>query len=218
MNDTEPASTVRVAVVGEPGLCRTLVAGVVASAPDFEVVRECDGNATDLCRLAAAHPDLVLVDLSPEHEDPEREDPEHEPWAVVAALRGAVPDCAVVVLTGRPTARVLRSALRLRARGVVAKDVPPEEMLARLRAVADGHRTIDPVTALAALDTADNPLSDREREVAAVAAKGLPSREIAALLHLAPGTVRNHLSSLLRKAGGRNRWEAVQRARDAGWI
>ncbi|MCZ7437822.1 response regulator transcription factor [Micromonospora sp. WMMC241] len=213
-----PTSTVRVAVLGEPGLCRTLVAGVVAAAPDFEVVRECDGTAADLRRLARTRPDLALVDLDLERENPEDENPEQEPWTVVAALRAAVPDCAIVVLTGRPTARVLRSALRLRARGVVAKEVPPEEMIARLRAVAEGRCTVDPVTALAALDTADNPLSDREREVATAAAKGLPSREIAALLHLAPGTVRNLLSSLLRKAGGRNRWEAVRRARDAGWI
>ncbi|WP_422748573.1 LuxR C-terminal-related transcriptional regulator [Micromonospora sp. WMMD1219] len=210
MSDTPhgSAAAVRVAVLGRPGLCRTLVAGVVAAAADFEVVRECAADPDDMCRLAGSHPDLVLVDLTAED----------EMSTVVPALRAAVPDCAVVVLTDRPTARMLRSALRLRARAVVAKDVPPEEMLARLRAVAEGRRTTDPVTALAALDTVVNPLTDREREVAAVAAKGLPSREIAALLHLAPGTVRNHVSSLLRKTGGRNRWEAVRRAQDAGWI
>ncbi|MFI2712351.1 LuxR C-terminal-related transcriptional regulator [Micromonospora sp. NPDC018662] len=205
---TGPAPAIRVAVLGEPGLCRTLVAGVVAAAPDFEVVVEGEACAADLCRLADPGPDLVLVDLNPED----------EPATVVAALRAAVPHCAVVVLTNRPSARMLRSALRLRVRGVVAKDVPPEEMLAQLRAVAEGRRAIDPVTAVAALDTAVNPLTEREREVAAAAATGLPSREIAGSLHLAPGTVRNHLSSLLRKTGGRNRWEAVQRAQEAGWI
>ncbi|GAB3076201.1 response regulator transcription factor [Micromonospora schwarzwaldensis] len=191
-------------MLGAPGLCRTLVAGVVAAAADFEVVAEGDTDAGDLCRLA----DLALLDLHPED----------EPATVVAALRAAAPACAVVVLTNRPSARVLRLVLHLCVRGVVAKDVPPEEMLAQLRAVAQGRRAIDPLTAAAALDTAVNPLSERERQVAATAAKGLPSREIAALLHLAPGTVRNHLSSLLRKTGGRNRWEAVQRAQEAGWI
>ncbi|QLQ35667.1 response regulator transcription factor [Micromonospora robiginosa] len=210
MSDTpgDSAAAVRVAVLGEPGLCRTLVAGVVAAAAGFEVVRECDADPDDMCRLAGSRPDVVLVDLAAEA----------EMSTVVPALRAALPDCAVVLLTDRPTARVLRSALRLRARAVVAKEVPPEEMLARLRAVAEGRRTTDPVTALAALDTVVNPLTEREREVAAAAAEGLPSREVAALLHLAPGTVRNHLSSLLRKTGGRNRWEAVQRAQDAGWI
>ncbi|MEV0002692.1 response regulator transcription factor [Micromonospora sp. NPDC050980] len=202
------ASRIRVAVLGDPGLHRTLVAGVVAAASDFEVVRECDAGPDDVRRLAGVRPDLVLIDIGAEK----------EMWTVLPALRVEVPDCAVVVLTNRPTARVLRSALRLRARAVVAKDAPPAEMLDRLRAVAEGRRTTDLVTALAVLDTVVNPLSDREREVAAVAAKGLRSREIAELLHLAPGTVRNHLSSLLRKAGGRNRWEAVRRAQDAGWI
>ncbi|WP_431937365.1 LuxR C-terminal-related transcriptional regulator [Micromonospora sp. RP3T] len=201
---TGPTPASRVAVLGAPGLCRTLVAGVVAAAADFEVVAEGDTDAGDLCRRA----DLALLDLNPQD----------EPATVVAALRAAAPDCAVVVLTNRPSARVLRLVLNLCVRGVVAKDVPPEEMLAQLRTVAQGRRAIDPLTAVAALDTVVNPLSEREREVAATAAKGLPSREIAAVLHLAPGTVRNHLSSLLRKTGGRNRWEAVQRAQEAGWI
>ncbi|WP_281940846.1 response regulator transcription factor [Micromonospora sp. AKA38] len=210
MNDTRsesatgPTPAIRVAVLGAPSLCRTLVAGVVAAAADFEVVAEGDPDAGGLCRRA----DLALLDLNPED----------EPATVVAALRAAAPDCAVVVLTNRPSARVLRLVLNLCVRGVVAKDVPPEEMLTQLRAVAQGRRAIDPLTAVAALDTVVNPLSEREREVAATAAKGLPSREIAAVLHLAPGTVRNHLSSLLRKTGGRNRWEAVQRAQEAGWI
>ncbi|MBY8871425.1 response regulator transcription factor [Micromonospora sp. PLK6-60] len=195
-------------MLGEPGLHRTLVAGVVAAAPGFEVVVEGEAALADLGRLPDARPDLVLVDLTAED----------EPAGVVAALRAAVPRCAVVVLTDRPTAQVLRWALRLRVCGVVAMDVPPEEMVAQLRTVADGRRSIDPLTALAALDTAVNPLSEREREVATYAAKGLRSREIAELLHLAPGTVRNHLSSFLRKAGGRNRWEAVRRAQEVGWI
>ena len=200
--------TVRVGMVGEPGLLRAVVAGVLAATPGFEVVGKSDPDEDVAETVAARRPDLVLLDL----------DAVDDPSALTGRLHARLPDCAVVVLTARRTARVLRRALGARVRGVIAKDVPPEELIHQLRAIADGQRMIDPLTALAALHAAVNPLTEREREVAAAAARGLRTSQIAAQLHLAPGTVRNHLSTLLRKTGGRNRWEAVQRAQDAGWI
>ncbi|WP_172892361.1 LuxR C-terminal-related transcriptional regulator [Micromonospora coxensis] len=201
-------AAVRVALVAEPGLLRTLVVAVLAATPGFRTVGECDPDQDAVAAVAAGRPDLVLVDL----------DTVDDLGVLTGRLYARLPDCAVVGLTARRTARTLRRALRCRVRGVIGKDVPPEELVEQLRAVADGQRTIDPQAALAALDAAVNPLTEREREVAAAAARGLPDRQIAAQLHLAPGTVRNHVSALLRKTGGRNRWEAVQRAQDAGWI
>ncbi|MEH0938942.1 response regulator transcription factor [Micromonospora psammae] len=199
-------STVRVALVGERGLLRTVVAGVLATTPGFELVGQ-SGPDQDLTE-ADGRADLVLMDL----------DTVEDPWALTGRLHARRPECAVVVLTARRTAQVLRRALRAGVRGLIGKDVAPAELIDQLRAIAGGQRRIDPQTALAALDAAVNPLSEREREVAAAAARGWSAREIAARLHLAPGTVRNHISTLLRKTGGRNRWEAVQHARDAGWI
>ncbi len=197
---------VRVAMVADPGLLRTVLVALLDATPDFVMAGEVDPDGDVERVLAARRPDLLLIDFD----------------AVGAASASAdafgVDGCAVVALTARRTVRALRQALGARVRGVVAKDVPPEEMLDLLRAVARGQRMIDPLTALAALDAAVNPLSEREREVAVAAAEGLRTREIAARLYLSPGTVRNHLSMLLRKTGARNRWEAVQRARDACWI
>ncbi|WP_170839600.1 response regulator transcription factor [Micromonospora halophytica] len=201
-------AAVRVGLVAEPGLLRTLVVAVLAATPGFETVGQCDPDQDAVTAVAAGRPDLVLVDL----------DAVEDLTVLTGRLHARLPDCAVVGLTGRRTARMLRRALRGRVRGVIGKDVPPEEFVGQLRAIADGQRMIDPQAALAALDAAVNPLTEREREVAVAAARGLPDRQIAAQLHLAPGTVRNHVSALLRKTGGRNRWEAVQRAQDAGWI
>lgn len=205
IRDGTVSEPVRVAVVAEPGLLRTAVVAVLAATPDFAVVGDTEPAGSVPALLAGCRPDLLLVDLDAV-DDP-------------AVVTGSGADgCAVVVLTARRTARALRRALGARVRGVVATDVPPEELVDLLRAVARGQRMIDPLTALAALDAAVNPLSEREREVAAAAAEGLRTGEIAKRLHLAPGTVRNHVSSLLRKTGARNRWEAVERARDACWI
>ncbi|GAB3185078.1 two-component system response regulator DesR [Micromonospora palomenae] len=206
--DVGERATVRVVVVGEPGLLRTAVAAVLAGTPGFELAGECDPADGVAEAVAAGRPDLALVDL----------DAVRDPSALTGRLHARLPECAVVVLTARRTARVLRRALGARVRGVIAKDVPPDELIDQLRAIADGQLMIDPLTALAALDAAVNPLSEREREVAAAAARGLRTKEIAARLHLAPGTVRNHVSTLLRKTGGRSRWDAIQRAQDAGWI
>ncbi|MFJ6200125.1 response regulator transcription factor [Micromonospora sp. NPDC092111] len=206
VDSTRPA--IRVLVVGRLGLLRTVVSAVLAAAPGFELVGESDSDQHFVDQVATRRPHVVLVDL----------DTVDDPAVLTGRLHARMPECAVVVLTSRRTARVLRRALGARVRGIIAKDVPPQELVDQLRAVAQGQRMIDPVTALAALDAAVNPLNERERGVAAAALRGLRTREIAAELHLAPGTVRNHLSAVLRKTGARNRWEAVQRAQDAGWI
>jgi two-component system response regulator DesR len=133
-------------------------------------------------------------------------------------LADEVPGSAVVVLTGKHTPGVLRQALEAPIRGVASKEQPPAELTELIRRVASGDRVIDPATALAALDVVDNPLTERESEVLQLAANGLPTRLIAGQLYLAEGTVRNHLSAILRKTGCRNRLQAVHRARDAGWL
>jgi two-component system, NarL family, response regulator DesR len=72
--------------------------------------------------------------------------------------------------------------------------------------------------AVAALTAAKNPLTPRERGILAIAAEGVPVKEIANRLHLAVGTVRNNLSRILTKTGARTRIEAVRIAQDAGWL
>jgi two-component system, NarL family, response regulator DesR len=64
----------------------------------------------------------------------------------------------------------------------------------------------------------DNPLKDRELEVLRLAARGVPTREMARTLFLAEGTIRNRLSAAMRKTGSRNRVEAVRRAQELGWL
>jgi two-component system response regulator DesR len=195
-------------VVAEPGLLRGALVAVLDAQADFRVVAEAAPHE-DVPAAARSHrPDLAVVDI----------DGTDDPAELVGRVHRPAPDCAVVALTGRPTARVLRRALGARVRGVLCTDLPPAELVEQLRVVASGQSTIDPVAALAALAAAVNPLTDREREVLVAVADGLSSRQIAGRLFLAPGTVRNLVSGVLRKTGARNRWEAVDRARDAGWI
>jgi two-component system response regulator DesR len=84
--------------------------------------------------------------------------------------------------------------------------------------VVAGERVIDPTLAVAALRAPRNPLTRREREVLRVAALGTPCADVAGRLHLSVGTVRNYMSTIMRKTGGRNRLEAVRMAEEAGWL
>ena len=102
--------------------------------------------------------------------------------------------------------------------GFIVKDTPPEELADAIRRVHAGLRVIDPTLAQESLLTPDNPLSERETEVCQQLFEGKSSPSIAKTLHLSPGTVRNHISSIMTKTGAGNRYEAAHLAKTNGWI
>jgi two-component system, NarL family, response regulator DesR len=81
-----------------------------------------------------------------------------------------------------------------------------------------GERVVDPALAAAALSEGDNPLTEREREVLVASANGATIEDIAAKLYLSEGTVRNYLSTAIKKMGMRNRVEAARLAEKKGWL
>ena len=95
---------------------------------------------------------------------------------------------------------------------------PIRELAEAVRTVARGGRVVDPMLATEVVVGGPNPLTEREREVLAVALDGRSAADIAAKVHLSPGTVRNHLSSAIGKTSTSNRVEAARRAQDLGWL
>ena len=91
-------------------------------------------------------------------------------------------------------------------------------LVAAIHRAMAGERVVDPGLAAAALSEGGNPLTVREREVLAGAREGGTVAEVAAALHLSPGTARNHLSASMQKLGARTRMEAVRLAEDKGWL
>jgi two-component system response regulator DesR len=100
----------------------------------------------------------------------------------------------------------------------VLKDAPVEVLAAAIRRCAAGEDVVDPSLAARVLRTGPGPLSAREREILAACAEGLSTAELATRLWLSEGTVRNRVSEILGKLCVRNRAEAVQLARDNGWL
>jgi two-component system response regulator DesR len=100
----------------------------------------------------------------------------------------------------------------------MVKDAPVEQLVDAIRRVHQGLRVVDPELAAQSLATGPNPLTAREVEVLRAAGRGGSTADVAARVFLSEGTVRNHVSSAIRKLGVTNRAEAVRRATENGWL
>ncbi|GAA4617641.1 response regulator transcription factor [Actinoallomurus liliacearum] len=200
---------IRVLLAEDQGMVRGALATLLSLEDDIEVIGEAADGDEALAVAARTRPDVALLDI---------EMPGRNGIDTAAALRKALPDCRVIILTtfGRPG--YLRSAMEAGASAFLVKDSPARELAAAIRRVLAGERVIDPALAAAALSAGPNPLSPREREALAAAADGSTIGDVARKLHLSEGTVRNYLSAAIHKTGARNRIEAVRTAQRQGWL
>ena len=126
--------------------------------------------------------------------------------------------CKIMIVTTFSRPGYLQRAMELKVDGYLLKDEPIEFLVDAIRKVHQGQRVISPDLAAHLFATADNPLSEREREVLRLAAEGRTTAEIAGSLYLTQGTVRNYLSSAIQKLEARSRHQAVKKAIEKGWL
>lgn len=124
----------------------------------------------------------------------------------------------VVLLGARLRPAVVRWCLERGVRAVVPKDVSFADVRRVVVHVARGGRHVPPDLAALAVSAPADPLTERERHALQVVASGATTCQAARSLGVAEGTLRNLLSSALRKTGTRDRHSAVAVARDAGWL
>ncbi len=162
-----------------------------------------------LAAALSARPDVALLDI---------EMPGATGLDAAEQLAVALPACRVLILTtfGRPG--YLRRAMEGGASGFVLKDAPAAELSSAIRRALRGERVVDPGLAAAALSQGESPLTPREHEVLAASREHRHGRRPGPALYLSPGTVRNHLSSVMQKLDARNRGEAVRVAEERGWL
>jgi two-component system, NarL family, response regulator DesR len=200
---------IRLLLADDQALVRGALAALLDLEPDLEVVAEV-GRGDEVVDAAVAHDvDVALVDV---------EMPGLDGIAATASLRRVLPACRVLIVTtfGRPG--YLRRALEVGASGFVVKDPPTRQLADAVRRVHAGLRAVDPALAEESLVAGQSPLSVRETEVLRAARDGGTVADLARLLHLAEGTVRNHLSAAIGKTGARTRAEAVRLADEQGWL
>ena len=125
--------------------------------------------------------------------------------------------CKLMILTTFSRAGYVRRALQAGVDGFLLKDSPATELLAAIDKVMAGGKVIAPELAMLALGQ-DNPLHDKERRALRLCSEGKSTSDIAALLFLAEGTVRNYLSDAINKLDAANRVDAARIARQRGWL
>jgi two-component system response regulator DesR len=156
-----------------------------------------------------ARPDIALLDV---------EMPGLDGLAAARALRKALPSCRSIILTTFARPGLVRRAIESGAHGYLLKDAPDYELARAIRRCATGESVIEPSLAIDALAEGASPLSSREREVLAESERGGSIADVASVLSLSEGTVRNHLSAVIQKLDARNRADAARIARAKGWL
>ncbi len=199
---------ITVVLAEDQGMVRGAFAQLLDLEVDISVVATASDGTEALAAVREHRPDVLLTDI---------EMPGLTGLELAAQLAGEPGAPRIVVVTTFARSGYLRRALDHGVAGYVLKDAPIDRLADTVRRVHAGGRVIDPALAVTAWEGSD-PMTDRERAVLRLAGDGLPNAEIATRLHLAEGTVRNYLSTVIAKLGVRNRVEAARMAGERGWL
>jgi len=213
-----------VLLADDQGLVRAGFRALLDDAGDVEVVGEAGDGAAAVELARSARPDVVLMDIRMPVMDG------LEATRQTVALDRAE-GIRVLVLTTFDLDEYVYEALRAGASGFLLKDTPPADLLAAIRVVAAGDALLAPgVTRRLIAEFARRPepsavtpaalaaLTDREREVLALVARGLSNAEIAELLVVSGATAKTHVSRVLTKLHARDRAQLVMLAYETGLV
>jgi DNA-binding NarL/FixJ family response regulator len=210
---------VRLLLVDDQALFREALTTLLGVRDEVLVVGEAGDGAEALRRAGELAPDVVLMDLRM---------PVLDGVAATRRLQLEHPEVRVIALTTFDDDEDVFAALRAGAVGYLLKDVSSARLVEAVVTAARGGSVLEPsvaakVVARVARMPSDEPvprpqplvvpLSEREVDVLRLLADGHSNREIAAALHLAEGTVKNHVTNVLGKLGARDRTQAALRAR-----
>lgn len=200
---------IRVVIAEDQKMVLGALSALLEMEGDIQVVGRAPDGVAALDLVKAEKPDVLISDI---------EMPSLTGIDVAARLKaeGSMTRVLIVTTFGRPG--YLRRAMEAGVKGYLLKDGPSSVLAAAVRAVAAGGRAIAPELSEAIWDAEPDPLTDRERAILRLAEEGRSNKEIADVLDLSPGTVRNYLSEAAQKLGAANRVEAGRIARSNGWL
>ena len=217
---TGPARRLRLVIADDQPLMRAGFRAVLEATGDMEVVAEASDGAEAVALAKRLRPDVVLMDIRMPVLDG------------IAATRALTPGTRVLVLTTFGLDDYIIEAIRAGASGFILKDVPTAELVHAVRVIAAGEALLSPGVTRRLLDRVGRrlpasatatpaalaELTEREREVFELLARGLSNAEIAELLFVGDATVKTHVSNVLSKLGLRDRIQAVVLAYESGLI
>lgn len=219
---------VRILIVDDHPLFRQGVRWTLDPQPDLEVVGEVADGQAAIQRADILMPDLVLCDINL---------PGMNGLEVTRILKRRHPQMAIIILTLHEDDEQLFQAIRVGASAYAIKDIAAQDLISLIRRVGRGEylinenvlsrpfvasKVLDQFRDLASLDEASDtvfsPLTPREVEILDCVARGNSNKEIARLLSISDQTVKNHITSILRKLAVNDRTQAVIYALRHGWI
>lgn len=215
---------IRVLLVDDQALFREGLETLLSVHKDIQVVGQASNGQEAVEVAAQVHPDVVLMDVRM---------PILDGVGATRLLKKALPQCRVIVLTTFDDDEYIFDALRAGAAGYLLKDVPSTRLVEAIRATARGESILEPSVAAkviaeftrvssmvpsAQMEQLVEPLSEREREILALIARGASNKEIAGQLFIAEGTVKNHVTHILGKLGVRDRTQAALKAKELGLL
>lgn len=208
--------TIKLLIVEDQTLMRQGLATILGLEPGIEVVGQAGNGEEAIDRVAALHPDVVLMDVQM---------PIMNGVEATAHITAANPDSRVIILTTFDYEEYVFEGVKAGAMGYLLKDTPAPELISTIKRVHAGERFIQPAVASKILfefakagkqaeQTLEyEPLSEREIDIIGSLAQGMSNREIADDLSLAEGTVKNYVSNILSKLHAANRVQAINLAR-----
>jgi DNA-binding NarL/FixJ family response regulator len=224
----EANSKITVIIADQQPLFRRGIHATLSRVADIEILEEAGSGQELTSAMNLLHPDVVILDtdMSPQND-----------MSLAKAIKQQLPSVAVVLLTANHNDAELFEAIRSRAAAYLSRDVTSDELVAAIRKAANGQHPINdtlfsqPKVAEKVLQQFQDfswggkgvevfvsPLTPRETEILNYIAKGHSNKQIALVLSISEQTIKNHITSILRKLDANARTEAVVTAIKRGLI
>ncbi|WP_336773746.1 response regulator transcription factor [Paenibacillus sp. MMO-58] len=213
---------IRMIIVDDHAMVRSGLRMLLSGTKDMEVIAEASDGDEGIRTALELKPDVVLMDLSmPQGKDG---------LTAAAELKELLPDTAILILTMHDDDEYLFRAIHAGAAGYVLKNAPHEELLTAIRSIAQGDAYLYPTATKRLMkeyvdrmqrgDSGDlfHALSEREKEVLSLTAKGYANKEMAQMLVISVKTVETHKSNVMEKLGLKSRPELIKYAMKKGLL
>lgn len=217
---------INVVIVDDHPLFRDGLRQALELHRDIRVIGQCADGHEAVDMASAKRPDVVILDINL---------PSMNGLQVARLIKAEQPEVAIVMLTAYHDAEQVLHAMRSGASAYCEKNVTPERLIETIRAVAAGYYVVDNqrmdaqelarwfdlnVTTVIGAETAAKfvPLSPREMEILQLITQGMSNKEIASTLNISQQTVKNHMTSILKKLHVQDRTQAAVTALRHGWV
>lgn len=201
---------ISILVTEDHGIVRQGIVSILQLQDDFTVIAEAKDGLEAVDLYATHQPDITLMDLRM---------PNLEGVDAIAHIRTASPDAKIIILTTYDTDEDIYRGLQAGARGYILKDADFEDLVDAVRTVHQGNRYLPPNVALKLAERMDSEdLTERERDVLNMMARGTSTAALAAALQLSEGTIKFHINHIFQKLGVNDRTQAIIMALRRGLI